>query len=134
MTGLCCVCEARSPEKRLPWRRSRLPTGRSPPACLLSPGGCGRSHRNRRHVGSRARMNIDLTGRTALVTGSTAGIGLATARGLAERGAIVWVNGRTRQRVDAAVSAIGASCAGARLHGVVADLATPDGAEAVVRA
>ena len=79
-------------------------------------------------------MNIDLTGRTALVTGSTAGIGLATARGLAERGAIVWVNGRTQQRVDAAVAAIGASCAGATLHGVVADLGTQNGAEVVVGA
>lgn len=79
-------------------------------------------------------MDIDLTDRTALVTGSTAGIGFATARGLASCGASVWVNGRTQQRVDAAIAAIGASLAGARLHGVAADVATPAGAETVVRA
>ena len=79
-------------------------------------------------------MDIDLSGRTALVTGSTAGIGFATARGLAQRGATVWVNGRTQQRVDAAIAAIGAGVAGAKLHGVAADVATPGGAGTVVRA
>ena len=40
-------------------------------------------------------MDLDLSGKVALVTGSTAGIGLAIATGLAEAGAHVWVNGRT---------------------------------------
>src|SRR5690242_13462106 len=45
-------------------------------------------------------VNIDLTGKTALVTGSTQGIGLAIATGLAAAGARVVVNGRTAARVD----------------------------------
>lgn len=74
-------------------------------------------------------MQIDLSGRTALVTGSTAGIGFATARGLAECGARVVVNGRTKQRVDDAMdtlrSVLGAG-SGA-VEGVAADLGTVDG-------
>jgi NAD(P)-dependent dehydrogenase (short-subunit alcohol dehydrogenase family) len=44
-------------------------------------------------------MNIDLSGKTAVVTGSTGGIGLAIARGLADCGTTVVVNGRTRTAV-----------------------------------
>ena len=43
-------------------------------------------------------MNFRLEGKTALVTGSTAGIGLAIATALAKEGAAVIVNGRTQQR------------------------------------
>ena len=49
-------------------------------------------------------MKIDLTGKTALVTGSTLGIGYAIAKGLAEAGAEVIVNGRKQQAVDEAVT------------------------------
>jgi hypothetical protein len=52
-------------------------------------------------------MDLQLTGKRALVTGSTAGIGFAIAARLAQEGAAVIVNGRTRQRVDAAMRAIG---------------------------
>ena len=79
-------------------------------------------------------MNVDLTGRRAVVTGSTAGIGLAAATGLARAGAAVVVNGRTRARVDDAVRAVGEAVPGADLSGVAADLATPDGAAALVAA
>jgi NAD(P)-dependent dehydrogenase (short-subunit alcohol dehydrogenase family) len=48
-------------------------------------------------------MNIDLTGKKALVTGSTAGIGFAIAQGLDRAGAEVFVNGRTQDRVDRAI-------------------------------
>ena len=51
-------------------------------------------------------MKIDLSGKTALVTGSTSGIGHAIAKGLAAAGAEVMVNGRTQAKVDAAVAAI----------------------------
>jgi NAD(P)-dependent dehydrogenase (short-subunit alcohol dehydrogenase family) len=54
-------------------------------------------------------MNIDLSGKTALVTGSTEGIGFAIAQGLAQAGATVIINGRTGAKVDAAVARIGGS-------------------------
>lgn len=69
-------------------------------------------------------MNIDLTGKTALVTGSTQGIGLAIARGLASSGARVVINGRSRERVDEAVATIDGDAVG-----VAADVASADGAE-----
>src|SRR5438105_11894796 len=66
-------------------------------------------------------MDLDLTGKTALVTGSTAGIGRAIAAGLARQGATVWVNGRTAARVDAAIAAIRKDQPNAKLQGVAAD-------------
>ena len=51
-------------------------------------------------------MNIDLSGKTALVTGSTSGIGHAIAKGLAATGASVVVNGRTQAKVDTAAAAL----------------------------
>lgn len=72
-------------------------------------------------------MRINLTGRRAVVTGSTAGIGLAIAQGLAVAGASVTVNGRTEQRVQAAVAAVLAQTPGAPVSGVAADLSTADG-------
>ena len=57
-------------------------------------------------------MDLDLSGKVALVTGSTAGIGLAIATGLAEAGAHVWVNGRTSERVDSAIARIRSTASG----------------------
>lgn len=79
-------------------------------------------------------MNIDLSGKTALVTGSTVGIGHAIALGLARAGAAVVVNGRKQDAVDKAVAAITAAVPGAGVTGVAADLATGEGAYAVVSA
>jgi NAD(P)-dependent dehydrogenase (short-subunit alcohol dehydrogenase family) len=77
-------------------------------------------------------MNIDLSGKTALVTGSTAGIGHAIAKGLASAGATVVVNGRTQGKVDAAVAAIAETVPGARLRGVAADVSTAAGCNTLV--
>src|SRR5438128_7713607 len=69
-------------------------------------------------------MDLQLQGKRALVTGSTAGIGLAIARGLAREGAGVIINGRTAQRVDAALNKAGVS---GKVEGLAADLGTADG-------
>jgi NAD(P)-dependent dehydrogenase (short-subunit alcohol dehydrogenase family) len=71
-------------------------------------------------------MNFQLEGKSALVTGSTAGIGLAIATALAKEGAAVIVNGRTQERVDRAARASGAA------HGIAADLGTEAGVRAVI--
>jgi NAD(P)-dependent dehydrogenase (short-subunit alcohol dehydrogenase family) len=77
-------------------------------------------------------IDLDLHGRTALVTGSTAGIGRAIAAGLAGQGAHVIITGRTQARVDEAIAAIAAGDPGARVSGIAGDLATSAGAAAVV--
>src|SRR5882672_4564422 len=69
-------------------------------------------------------MNINLKGKTALVTGSTSGIGHAIAKGLAVAGANVVVNGRTQGKVDAAVAAIAKAAPGGKIAGVAADVST----------
>jgi len=79
-------------------------------------------------------MNIELTGKTAIVTGSTQGIGLAIAKGLAESGATVVVNGRKQSNVDAAVAEVQKAATGAEVRGVAADLGTADGCQALVDA
>jgi NAD(P)-dependent dehydrogenase (short-subunit alcohol dehydrogenase family) len=79
-------------------------------------------------------MKIDLTGKTALVTGSTAGIGLAIARGLAGTGAEVVVNGRNQAKVDVAIAAITKAVPGAKVKGIAADVSTADGCKALVAA
>lgn len=76
-------------------------------------------------------MDLGLAGKHALVTGSTAGIGLAIARGLAAEGAHVAVTGRTQATVDAALKRIREGTPDARLVGIVADCATAAGAQAV---
>jgi NAD(P)-dependent dehydrogenase (short-subunit alcohol dehydrogenase family) len=72
---------------------------------------------------------IDLSGRTALVTGSTAGIGYAVADALGRAGATVLVNGRTPDKVDAAVARLGGHARPAP-----ADLSTAEGCAALAKA
>ncbi|WP_439925071.1 SDR family NAD(P)-dependent oxidoreductase [Nitrobacter sp. JJSN] len=79
-------------------------------------------------------MNIDLSGTTALVTGSTSGIGHAIAKGLAAAGAKIIVNGRTQAKVDAAVAALKTVVSGAAIEAVAADVSTVDGCAALVKA
>ena len=78
-------------------------------------------------------MNLGLQGKTAVVSGSTAGIGLAIATALAVEGAKVVVNGRTEARVSSALEQIRKSAANADLRGVAADLATAAGVDAFLK-
>jgi NAD(P)-dependent dehydrogenase (short-subunit alcohol dehydrogenase family) len=77
-------------------------------------------------------MNIELKGRMAVVTGSTAGIGLAIAEGLARAGASVVINGRGEERVAGAVRVLRERFPAIEVAGVTADLATPEGSAALV--
>lgn len=75
-------------------------------------------------------MRIDLQGKVALVSGSTAGIGFATAEGLLAAGAEVIINGRTPERVKAAVEKL---CQpGRSVRGVAADAGTSEGCQALI--
>jgi NAD(P)-dependent dehydrogenase (short-subunit alcohol dehydrogenase family) len=75
-------------------------------------------------------MDLQLEGKRALVTGSTAGIGYAIAEALAREGAHVIVNGRTQARVDSAVNQL--KSLSSRVDGLAADLGTAAGAEHAV--
>jgi len=80
------------------------------------------------------QLDLDLRGKTALVSGSTAGIGFAIARGLAAQHARTIVSGRTQARVDEAIAAIRRDVPGADVAGFAADLTTADGSAAIVAA
>jgi NAD(P)-dependent dehydrogenase (short-subunit alcohol dehydrogenase family) len=77
-------------------------------------------------------MDLDLTGKLALVTGSTRGIGLATALGLARMGAGVIVNGRTEPAVAEAIAKIKAAVPAAKTQAAVFDLGTAEGCAALI--
>jgi NAD(P)-dependent dehydrogenase (short-subunit alcohol dehydrogenase family) len=79
-------------------------------------------------------MNIDLSGKAALVTGSTAGIGYAIAKGLAASGASVVLNGRKQATVDAAVAKLTGEVKGAKVRGIAADVSAAEGGNTLVKA
>ncbi|WP_090972542.1 SDR family NAD(P)-dependent oxidoreductase [Nocardioides exalbidus] len=79
-------------------------------------------------------MHIDLTGKSALVTGSTQGIGLAIAKGLLEAGARVGVNGRSEESVARAVDGLREKQPDADVVPVVADVSTDEGFAAATAA
>ena len=76
-------------------------------------------------------MDLGLRAKLALVTGSTAGIGLASAEQLAREGASVIVNGRTPARVEAAIATLRAAVPGGDIQGIAADVATAAGCKHV---
>jgi NAD(P)-dependent dehydrogenase (short-subunit alcohol dehydrogenase family) len=78
-------------------------------------------------------MRIDLSGKTALVTASTAGIGFAIAAGLAESGARTILNGRSAHSVERATGELRARFPGAGIEGIAADLATAEGATRLIQ-
>jgi NAD(P)-dependent dehydrogenase (short-subunit alcohol dehydrogenase family) len=79
-------------------------------------------------------MKIDLSGKTALVTGSTAGIGFAIAKGLAGTGADVVLNGRSKARVNEATAKLAKALAGGKVRGIAADVSTAAGCTELVAA
>lgn len=78
-------------------------------------------------------MDLQLSDKSALVTGATAGIGLEIARALAIEGASVIISGRDRAKLESAIADIKAS-GGAAISGVLADVATAEGAAAISKA
>lgn len=76
-------------------------------------------------------MDLGLTGKRALVTGSTAGIGFATARALAREGARVTLNGRSEARVRDAIARLRGE--GLEADGIAADLGTASGCSLVTQ-
>jgi NAD(P)-dependent dehydrogenase (short-subunit alcohol dehydrogenase family) len=77
-------------------------------------------------------MDFGLKGKRALVTGSTAGIGLSAARALAREGAYVTLNGRTEARVSRALVRLRTDLPGTLVDGIAADLSTADGCRTVI--
>jgi len=78
-------------------------------------------------------MNLELEGKRALITGSTAGIGYAIAERLALEGASVVINGRTQKRVDDALAKISGAGGRGSMKGLAADLGTADGVRQAVK-
>src|SRR5580700_4215434 len=77
-------------------------------------------------------LNLQLTDKTALISGSTKGIGFAIAAGLAREGARVILNGRTEQAVADAKKQITAAVPNAKAETFAGDLATPSAAAALL--
>lgn len=77
-------------------------------------------------------MDLQLNGKTTLITGATAGIGLEIARALALEDANVIITGRDQARLDATIDNIKAS-GGEAISGILADAATAEGAALIAR-
>lgn len=79
-------------------------------------------------------MDLGLKNRSVLITGSTKGIGLATAEIFLREGATVWINGRSQSSVDTAVKQLRQAVPQGSLQGVVADVGTEAGVQKVIEA
>src|SRR5690242_8096760 len=78
-------------------------------------------------------MNLNLADKSALVSGSTKGIGFAIANLLAQEGARVIVNGRSDKAVDEAIAQIRGANPKAQVDGFSGDLSTAEGADALLK-
>ena len=78
-------------------------------------------------------MKIDFAGKVALVTASTGGIGFAIARGLAESGAEVIVNGRSTESVNKGIQQLQQVVPGVQVRAAIADLSTAEGVESLLK-
>jgi len=78
-------------------------------------------------------MDLQLSDKTALVTGSSLGIGFSIARSLAAEGALVYLNSRRQDKVDEAIAKIKGELPQAKLKGIAADLGTAAGVEKLVK-
>jgi 3-oxoacyl-[acyl-carrier protein] reductase len=115
--------------KRLMPLASEAPAGRASSREGRTDGSFGGDGAPDAPFGGRygGRVDLGLAGRVCVVTGSTAGIGLETARLLAAEGARVVVSGRDEERVERARAETGAAL------GIARDLAEPDAPEDLVR-
>lgn len=77
-------------------------------------------------------MNLELTNKRVLVTGSTEGIGFAIAEQLLREGAIVTINGRSKEKTSAAVKKLKESTGIHSVNGIAADLSSANGAESLI--
>lgn len=78
-------------------------------------------------------MDLQIGGKRALITGSTAGIGFAIAKALAKEGVSVIINGRTGPRVDAAIAKLAQANVRGKVDGLPLDLGTVEGAQEAIR-
>lgn len=78
-------------------------------------------------------MDLQLEGARAFISGSTEGIGYAIAEALAREGADVVLNGRSAERVEAAVARLRAAVPGPAVSGIAADVGDPEQAAALIR-
>src|SRR6266851_7529784 len=113
-------------------RRSGKRTARAHFVAAAPSGHCGPIPHHPAHEAQI--MDLSLAGRRALVTGSTAGIGLAIARELALLGATVAINGRGEKRVAEAIAGLKDAVPGGRFLAAPGDVGGAAGAEAVLKA
>ncbi len=77
-------------------------------------------------------MDLQLKDKTALVTGSTEGIGFAIAKGLLKEGAKVYINGRTQEKIDECIQKLEAEIPAANVEGIVADFSKVNEVDALI--
>lgn len=78
-------------------------------------------------------MDLQIQDKVALITGSTAGIGFATAKKLAQENCIVYINGRTQKNVNEAIKKIKDEVENAKVFGITADLSTKEGCKLLIK-